>query len=62
MALNNTFEAMKIYRDDRITRHLEATPEENREAERQKLAAMTELELIFFLGLSIGVPNQDTVQ
>ena len=52
MALNNTLEAMKIYRDDRITRHLEATPEENREAERQKLAAMTELELIFSLGLS----------
>ena len=62
MALNNTLEAMKIYRDERITRHLAAVPEEHREAERQKLAAMSELELIFSLGLSIGVVNQDSVQ
>ena len=62
MALNNTVEAMRAYRDDRMNRHLADTPEENRAAERDRLLAMGELELIFFLGLSIGIPNQEAVQ
>ncbi len=62
MALNNSLEAMKLYRDEKVNRHLANVPEEHRQSEREKLNAMSELELIFSLGLSIGVVNQESAE
>ena len=62
MALNNSLEAMKMFRDEKVNRHLANVPEELRQAEREKLEAMSELELIFSLGLSIGVVNQEAAE